>query len=465
MSAADIDITYDDYDFYTPGGVGLSSAVSLSLAPGSSSSEASTACIQLPESTYIPALTPLPGTPSFGAVLSAVTPGGQRISTFDLTSTASLNTFTEHTDVITALRNTEKLGGNYAQSLLLSTSKDGTVKVWDARIPSSTSSLTIHAFKKAPLVSFDICQSDGCLLAAGSELVGDEAHIMFWDVRWPDKLLHKHSSTHSDDITCMHFQPPGNRPGEVLLTASTDGLICTTDARQSDEEEAGFKVGNWDKSVSHCGWIGDGLGAGDVVWAASDMETLSLWNGELNVTSDYGDMRQPKIPNTWETNYIIDGEWLPEGSTILPESGRQATLGVWLGNNSGDFALCTPGSYRSLSLQRRFHGGGGMKGHSGIVRSVFYDAKHGCIVSGGEDSAIHIWAVGDEGGATLAPDSALPVDEDGDAVMARSSASPKTKPSASIIRKRKNDDPEETVTLINVLHPRTQANKKGRRGF
>lgn len=38
----------------------------------------------------------------------------------------------------------------------------------------------VHAAKKAPLISFDICQSDGCLLAAGSELVGDEAHIMFW---------------------------------------------------------------------------------------------------------------------------------------------------------------------------------------------------------------------------------------------------------------------------------------------
>lgn len=102
------------------------------------------------------------------------------------------------------------------------------------------------------------------------------------DVRWPEKPLHTHSSTHSDDVTCVRFQPPGKRSGEVLLSASTDGLVCTTDARQSDEDEAVLRVGNWQKSVSRCGWIGDGAGAGDVVWAASDMETLALWSGEAS---------------------------------------------------------------------------------------------------------------------------------------------------------------------------------------
>lgn len=97
------------------------------------------------------------------------------------------------------------------------------------------------------------------------------------DVRWPEKILHRHTSTHSDDITCVHFQPPGNRSGEILLSASSDGLICTTDARQSDEDEAGLFVGSWQRSVSHCGWMGS-----SGVWSASDMETLTVWSNEVS---------------------------------------------------------------------------------------------------------------------------------------------------------------------------------------
>ncbi|KAG9015474.1 hypothetical protein FRB94_000079 [Tulasnella sp. JGI-2019a] len=435
-TAADINIAYDDNNYISTSD-NLSTFASLSLASDSSSPQVSAACIRLLESTYVPALAALPGTTSFGAVLSAPASDGQTVSIFDLTTTSCIKSFVEHTDVITALGNIEKLGGNYAQSLLLSSSKDGTVKVWDARVPSAASSLTVHAAKQAPLLSLDICQSDGCLLAAGSELVGDEAHIMFWDVRWPEKILHIHSSTHSDNITCVHFQPPAKRSGEILLSASSDGLICTTDARQSDEDEAVLQVGNWQKSVSHCGWMGgDGNGG---VWSASDMETLTLWNEELEVAFDYGDMRQPKIPGTWETNYIIDGEWLSSGDSSLYDSDA---LGIWLGNNSGDFALCTPGEVdHSLRLQRMFLGGA--KGHTGIVRSVLYDKKNGCIVSGGEDSTIHIWPVKDDGAAD-------PVDEDGDAEMMR--ASPPSKSPSSPIRKRKHEDPEVV-------------NKKGRRGF
>lgn len=116
-----------------------------------------------------------------------------------------------------------------------------------------------------------------------------EAYIHFWDLRNPDKPLHRpHASTHSDDITVLKFRPTGlaNAGAEnVLLSGSTDGLVCTSNADEDDEDEAGINVGNWTCSVSQAGWISAGPSTGPKAWAASDMETFSLWNEEVSMLS------------------------------------------------------------------------------------------------------------------------------------------------------------------------------------
>ncbi len=67
---------------------------------------------------------------------------------------------------------------------------------------------------------------------------------------------------------------------DVLLSASTDGLLCTSNPAEDDEDEAGLNVGNWGCSIAAAGWIG---GEGSArAWARSDMETVSIWTGEVN---------------------------------------------------------------------------------------------------------------------------------------------------------------------------------------
>lgn len=111
----------------------------------------------------------------------------------------------------------------------------------------------------------------------------DSETILCRDPRNPVAPLRRHSSTHSDDITSIKFSPQGS--SEILLSASTDGLVCTSNPREEDEDEAGLHVGNWGCSVSKAGWMsrhGSATGSTNpACWAASDMETLGLWSDEV----------------------------------------------------------------------------------------------------------------------------------------------------------------------------------------
>ena len=167
------------------------------------------------------------------------------------------------------------------------------------------------------------------------------------DVRNAAAPTHVSTSAHSDDITSLAFHP---QKSHVLLSASTDGLLCTTDTREHDEDESGLHVGNWGCSIAKTGWAGVGDGAQPAVWAHSDMQTLSTWSEEvrafdanirilthfptltfqLDRIADYGDLRKPAIESRWRSEYFIDAMWL--SSEHMLASGSPS-LGVWVGSN------------------------------------------------------------------------------------------------------------------------------------
>jgi hypothetical protein len=104
------------------------------------------------------------------------------------------------------------------------------------------------------------------------------------DPRQPATPLRSHRSTHSDDVTTVSFSPikdPSNN-SNIILSGSSDGLICTSNADEDDEDEAQIQVGNWGCSVSQAGWIQGGSASSLAgVWAASDMETFSTWKSDV----------------------------------------------------------------------------------------------------------------------------------------------------------------------------------------
>ncbi|EIN10211.1 WD40 repeat-like protein [Punctularia strigosozonata HHB-11173 SS5] len=408
------------------------------------------------------------------------------IHLFDRTSLRGVGTFPGHPGGLTALKSLENLGGSTAP-LLASAGRDGVVRTWDARTGFQKPLLEMSVpptGKRRAVLSFDV-STDGALLAMGSDIPapGDDALLLFFDPRAPGAPLRTHASTHSDDVTAVHFLPPHLRAAHagsgsryegvarVVLSAGSDGLVCTSDAEQADEDEAGVAVGNWGCSVARCGWVPvrSTFGAGARVWAASDMETFSIWTDELDQLYN-ADIREPSLHEagrTWVTDYLI-GCYTPSLPTSDP-------LQVFVGSNEGDFALLSPSSPSqdpsssssgsntpfSWTLQGLF-----TNAHAGVVRSVLYDDQNNVVISGGEDGKLNAWSCppglfssaspeeasvldhlapsrNDDAGAEM--DTSMDVDMDMADVAAPISA-PRMVSSPSSGRKREYEDPTDGMS-------------------
>ncbi|KAI9466692.1 WD40 repeat-like protein [Lactarius psammicola] len=279
----------------------------------------------------------------------------------------------------TSLRAVDSLAG-VNQKVIISSGKDGIVRVWDDRTCAAAIEMPFEG-KQRTLLSCDV-SSDGLTVAAGTELQQDDALVLYWDPRHPSAPLRKHTSTHSDDITTVSFSRSSERSRNLLLSGSTDGLVCISNAEESDEDEAVLHVGNLGSSISQAGWIGAGNGTRKGVWAATDMETFSLWSDELDLTNDL-DIRGPSVhtqARTWVTDYLI-------GCHVSDDSG----LSVLVGSNEGDIALLRNAEFHDRtspwSLERVWTGH-----HKGVVRSALLDERANVLLTGGEDAIFLAWS-------------------------------------------------------------------------
>ncbi|KAN0097827.1 WD40-repeat-containing domain protein [Tylopilus felleus] len=279
--------------------------------------------------------------------------------------------------------------------MLLSSGKDGCVIAWDER--SGSASIKMEASGRIrPLLCCD-ASYDGLLVAAGTDLQKEDAFIMYWDPRNPVARLRSHGSTHSDDITAVHFlkNEHASNSGKVLLSTSSDGLVSTSNALEADEDEAVLHVGNWGCSISQGGWISNAHGTR--IWAASDMETFSCWSNELDQLSAVN-IRNRSVydhGHAWVTDYLIGGH-----ATRKADNG----LGLFVGSNEGDVALITSKDLSDAGAPWTLHSVWA-GGHSGVVRSLYWDEEYDVLVTGGEDSKIITWRLGNPDlGDPLTPD-------------------------------------------------------------
>ncbi|KIJ70375.1 hypothetical protein HYDPIDRAFT_65519, partial [Hydnomerulius pinastri MD-312] len=329
----------------------------------------------LPGESYVLSLTAL----GDYYAASASSPTNQ-IHIFDKSTLQTARILQGHDNATTYLRTIHALGGSNRE-MLLSSGKDGYVKVWDERTGSTSIKLETSG-RLRPLLCCD-ASSDGLMVAAGTDLQKEDAFILYWDPRNPAAPLRTHGSTHSDDITAVHFSKHGNSPSSknVILSTSSDGLISTSNALEEDEDEAILNVGNWGCSVSQGGWIHDAQGTR--VWAASDMETFSCWSNELDQTLAM-DIRNPSLHDhghTWVTDYLINAHCTQKAENAL---------GVFVGSNEGDVALITGRDQSNADAPWTIHSAWA-HGHTGVVRSLHWDEEHGVLVTGGEDSKINTW--------------------------------------------------------------------------
>ncbi|KAF8900022.1 WD40-repeat-containing domain protein [Mucidula mucida] len=333
-----------------------------SLVPSAqfSTHPAPSSTTRLPTDAYVLALAALPG--HYAAASSSPS---NTIEIYDKTSMRHIQSLPGHDTATSSLKSVDAIAG-FARQSLISSGHDGSVKVWDDRSNSHSIKMT-NLGKHIPLLCCDVSH-DGLTVVAGSDLQGDDASIFFWDPRQPATPLRTHASTHSDDITVLHFGPEN-----TLLSASSDGLISLSNGNEDDEDEAVVTVANWGCSVAQAGW----MPGYQRIWAASDMETFGTWTSNLDLLQSV-DIRGPSLHGngTWVTDYFVSSANLP---------GNQPA--IFAGSNEGDFALLSiPDSGSPWYIHNIWS-----HGHVGVVRSLLWDKENGVLISGGEDSKINTW--------------------------------------------------------------------------
>lgn len=114
-------------------------------------------------------------------------------------SDASISSFRGNPKLATA-----KCGGalteiGFDNHLLIGSlnNSDGSVIVWDSRTQNGG---VMICQSGAPALSFSL-NCSGTLLCSGTEKVGEDASICFWDMRNPAAKLGEFKEVHSDDVT------------------------------------------------------------------------------------------------------------------------------------------------------------------------------------------------------------------------------------------------------------------------
>ncbi|KAJ2483456.1 hypothetical protein EV174_002945 [Coemansia sp. RSA 2320] len=286
-----------------------------------------------------------------------------------------------HSDQITEIR--------ARANSLMSSSKDGKVAIWDLR--QALTAAPALLFKTSdPVLSFDM-STDDAMLVSGSVLDSEcFARINLWDPRAASRPTAVFENSHSEDVSRIRCHPSMPRH---FLSGSSDGLLCTFDAAQTDEDEALLFVANTGASVSNCGYFGP---EAQYIYAHSDMETLQLWTTEASRLADFGDVRdlaESGVP----IDYIIECRYDPQSERLYMAGGT----------NEGDIHLLHVGASSFEHIQAL------KGGHSSIVRGLNWDPAQGWAVAGGEDGRVSWWETSKptQSPAPLTP-GAKPADSD-----------------------------------------------------
>ena len=269
-------------------------------------------------------------------------------------------------------------------SAVLTSSSDGCVRLWDKRqssdspviIMSNTSSKHSGPPSSPPVLSCVSVRSGGDLVVAGSELLGQDSYLLFWDVRSAGKMLGGYWSVHSDDVTDLLFT--GHN---TLVSGSTDGLVNVLDISKEDEDEALVTSLNTGDSVAQVSSAQDS----ESIMVRTHTESVVVWSQNSNkcVTVSRDQLREGIHRKVSDYIYTC-------GVHVTGSGSRSVLVG----------SRCV--SSPCLRLVRVtdngvLEAGAELVRSGGSVRCAEYlDNDDDVILTGGEDGVIRVWRQGQD---------------------------------------------------------------------
>ncbi|XP_035738839.1 WD repeat-containing protein 89-like [Vespa mandarinia] len=239
--------------------------------------------------------------------------------------------------------------------------------------------------KLKPLASFDI-SCDERLIAGGTEHIGGDTFILFWDIRHSNSkveckdnnLLGGYWQSHMDDVTRLSFHP---NKRDILASGSVDGLINIFDLTQPTEDMALRYSLNTESSVDGLGWMNN-----DNLWCTTFTSSLQFWNAE-GVTP-YTRFKRSSLAlahgDDPDNCYIV--KFHPSNALGQP------FLLAGSDNVKGENLRCLSVVNNQLEICYN------LIGNKQYVRDSWLHEKSNSLVTVGEDGLINIWRQSESSG-------------------------------------------------------------------
>ena len=241
---------------------------------------------------------------------------------------------------------------------------DGSIKLWDIRLPLSAPAVDIHVLSTEELLSLDISMNDSLLAAAAGN------SLNFYDIRsGSNRSLGQYSDCHSDIITNVRFNK--YRPS-LVTTVGEDGLVCSYDTSTAANSEAVVSILNAECPIRNFFFFGD---KSEGICCLSSVETLTCWHfPSAQRLCNYSDIR-----SVFEIDYLVDGWYNYSSDSLYVLGGKY--------DGTGRVMSVSPAAVTALCDLPSGHGAG--------IRCSKYQPpssdRGGILITGAEDARLSVW--------------------------------------------------------------------------